>query len=238
LKLFRGERGEASISAPLDNPWLNSRRAWNSHVGSVVHSRRIWQVTALASLLVSLASVGGLISLASQSRFIPYVVEVDRLGQSMAVKMADRPGEADPRVIHASLAQFIRDARMVSFDRVAQNAAIWRVYAMLRTGDPALAKMTAFMRDDASNPFKRAESESVGVEIESVLQQTPETWQLIWNEKVWSKAGALLQAGKLRALVTVYTQKGNSWTTEEEIRANPLGVYIRDFNWSTIVEAK
>jgi type IV secretion system protein VirB5 len=36
----------------------------------------------------------------------------------------------------------------------------------------------------------------------------------------------------MRALVTVYTVASTSSTTEEQIRNNPLGIYVRDFSWS------
>ncbi|MFH0783559.1 MAG: VirB8/TrbF family protein, partial [Pseudomonadota bacterium] len=34
------------------------------------------------------------------------------------------------------------------------------------------------------------------------------------------------------ALITVYTAENSPQTTEEQMRLNPLGIYIRDFSWS------
>jgi type IV secretory pathway TrbF-like protein len=36
----------------------------------------------------------------------------------------------------------------------------------------------------------------------------------------------------MRALVTVYTVPSTPQTTEEQVRNNPLGIYVRDFSWS------
>jgi type IV secretory pathway TrbF-like protein len=36
----------------------------------------------------------------------------------------------------------------------------------------------------------------------------------------------------MRALISVYTLPTTTQTTEEQIRNNPLGTYIRDFSWS------
>ena len=36
----------------------------------------------------------------------------------------------------------------------------------------------------------------------------------------------------MRALVTVYVVEPTNNTTEEQIRNNPLGIFVRDFSWS------
>src|SRR5574338_1111009 len=59
-----------------ENPYLAARRTWNDHVGSVISQRQTWQVIGILSLLIALAGVGGVIHIGSQSKFIPYVVEV------------------------------------------------------------------------------------------------------------------------------------------------------------------
>ena len=234
LELFRGSKTDET--ALSENPYLNARRTLNEHNGAIINSRRAWQATALLALLIALGAVGGVIFIGSQSRFIPYVVEVDQLGQANAVGRADSAGEADGRVIRAAIAAFVRDARMVSFDRHVQNDTIWRVFALLQSGDPATVKITDFMKDPTTSPGKRAETHSVGVEILSVLQQTAETWEVNWTEKVWDRQGVRVEAYRMRGLITVYTIPPTTATTEEEIRRNPLGVCVRDFTWSRIAE--
>src|SRR4051812_48950949 len=87
--------------APADqeNPYLAARRTWNEHMSGVVSSRQAWQMIAILCLLIVLATVGGIIHVASQSKFVPYVVEVDKLGQAVAVSEAQRAAPADTRVI-------------------------------------------------------------------------------------------------------------------------------------------
>ena len=79
----RPRRGE------VENPYLAARRTWNEHVGSVVSSRQTWQVVGILSLLIALSAVGGMIHIGSQSKFVPYVVEVDKLGQAVAGSLAE-----------------------------------------------------------------------------------------------------------------------------------------------------
>ena len=234
LDLFRGKKTEEKV---LDhNPYLNARRAWNEHAGAIINSRQIWQAVALVAMFVAIGAVGGLIYLAGRSMFIPYVIEVDKLGQAAAVKRADVASDTDERVIHAALAAFIRDVRMVSFDRNAQNDAIWRVFAMLQSQDPAIGKITDYMKDPLTSPTKRAAEFSVGVEIASVLRQTRDTWEITWTERVWNRQGVRTEQYRMRGLLTIAIVPPTSATTEEEIRKNPLGIFVRDFTWSRIVE--
>lgn len=217
-----------------ENPYLNARRTWNAHEGNVIASRRLWQIIGILALLIALASVGGLIAIGSQSRFVPYVVAVDKLGQALAVAPAERAAPVDQRVLHASVAQFIADARVVTPDVALQRKAVYRLYAMLAPKDPATSKMTEWLNgnEDAS-PFKRAATEMVSTDILSVLRETPQSWQVEWTETTRDRAGILKgQPVRMRALVTVYTVPSTPDTTEEQIRNNPLGIYVRDFSWA------
>jgi type IV secretion system protein VirB5 len=230
--------GEPEVSGSQagqgDNPYLAARRSWNEHVGGVVASRQLWQVVALLSLLIALASVGGMVYIGSQSRFVPYVIEVDKLGQALAVAPAQRAAPVDGRVVHAAVASFISDLRTVTPDVALQRKAVFRAYAMLSSSDAATAKANEWLNStEDSSPFKRAARETVSTEIVSVIPQTPDTWQVDWVETVRDRQGVMKgQPARMRALVTVYTVPSTPQTTEEQVRNNPLGIYVRDFSWS------
>ncbi|TWI62555.1 type IV secretion system protein VirB5 [Pseudoduganella lurida] len=220
-----------------DNPYLSARRTWNEHVGGVVAARRNWQLLCILSLLVALAAVGGMIHIGSQTRFVPYVVQVDRLGQPLAVAPAQKAAPADPRVIHAAVAAFIGDIRLVTPDIALQRKAVFRVYAMLAPNDPATARANEWLNGSEENsPFRRAANETASTEIVSVLPQTADTWQVDWTETVRDRQGVVKgKPYQMRALVTVYTTAPTPSTTEEDIRNNPLGIHVRDFSWSKLL---
>lgn len=216
-----------------ENPYLAARRTWNEHMGDMAASRRNWQMLGLLSLLIALAAVGGVIHIGSQAKFIPYVVEVDKLGQTLAVAPVDRAQEVDARIIHAAVASFVQQARMVTPDVALQRKAIFAVYAMLSPEDPATAKMNEFMngRPEAS-PFRRAEREMVSTEIVSVIAQSPQTWQADWTETVRDRQGIEKSTYRMRALVTVHVAPPSPDISEAQLRNNPLGIYVSDFAWS------
>lgn len=221
-------------SGESDNPYLSARRTWNDHAAQAASSRQAWQLLGVLSLLVALAAVGGMVHVASQSRFVPYVVEVDKLGQPVAVAPAQQAAAADQRVVRAAVASFVGDARLVTPDIALQRKAVYRLYSMLAANDPATAKANEWLNGtDESSPLKRAARETVSTEIISALPQTGDTWQVDWTETVRDRQGVLKAPPfRMRALLTVYTVAATSQTTEEQLRNNPLGIYVRDFSWA------
>lgn len=232
-----GDSPGARRTGDADNPYLAARRTWNAHVGSVIAQGQTWQVIGLMSLLIALAAVGGLIHIGSQSKFIPYVVEVDKHGQTVAAGPLTAAAKADPRVVHAAVAEFIGDARIVTPDVALQRKAVFRVYAKLAPNDPATAKMNEWLNGHAeATPFRRAEKEMVSVEIRTVLPQSPDTWQVDWVETRRDRQGSVMgEPATMRALVTVYTAEVSGQTTDEQLRNNPMSLFVRDFAWSRIL---
>lgn len=218
------------------NPYLSARRTWNDQASANVASRQMFQLLGVLALLVALAAVGGVTYVGSQSKFVPYVVEVNKLGEQAAVGPAQVavPEDVRVRVIRSSVASWISDTRMVTPDIALQRKGVFHVYSMLAPNDPATAKANEYLNgSEESNPFKRAESETVSVEIDTVLPQTADTWQVDWIETTRDRQGALKGIPqRWRALVTVYTVAPTPDTTEQQIRDNPLGVHVRDFSWS------
>lgn len=217
-----------------ENPYLSARIQWNAHVGAVLAAARVWQIVAVISLLIAVMAVGGAIYVGAQSKFVPYVVEVDKLGQVQAVKIADRASPADERIIHASLATWIVSARMVTPDVALQRDAVFKVYALLAPQDAATTKMNEWYgHDEQASPFKRAETETVSVDIVSVIPQSETTWRVDWTETTRSRDGALKEPpSRLAALITITLVPTTAATTEEQIRKNPLGIVVKDFSWS------
>ena len=217
-----------------ENPYLDARKKHNEYESSRNASLRLWKLFGLLGLLTGLAGVGGMIQIGSQSKFVPYVIEVDNLGQTHPVSVADKAAPADPRIVSSLLARAITLARMVTPDVVVQRNAIFELYASLDSSDPAALKMQEYLGSDSdTSPFKRAAKETVDVQITSVIPQSDETWQVDWMETVRARGdGSIISRFRMRALVRIYVVPPTNRTSEEQIRKNPLGIFIRDFNWS------
>jgi type IV secretory pathway TrbF-like protein len=220
-----------------ETPYLATRLKWRSEVERAFASARTWQVIGMAGMLAGLGAVGGLIYLASQPRFTPYVVEVDKLGEAVAVRPAERAGQADPRVIRAFLASWVASARQITPDIALQGQAVVRVYAMLRMRDPAKLKIDEWWNPEKKDryPYSRAATEAVNVQVSTPQPIAGDAWQVDWTETVRDRDGALKEPpAKWRAILNIYTTPLNQGVTEEDLQGNPFGIYVLDFNWSRI----
>ena len=219
-----------------DNPYLAARRSWNDHVGGLAASRRLWQIMAIGALLVTAGAVGGLIEIGSQSKFVPYVVRVNELGDETPVSRADLAAPVDKRVAQAQVAAFVSAARSVTPDVAVARAYASRVYAMLQTGDAAKYKMDQwFNGTPASPPLVRAQTMTVEARIMAVIPQSESSWQVDWQEIARDRSGQLLHPPvMMRALVSVKVIAATPETTEADIRSNPLGIFVTDFSWGPV----
>ena len=121
-------------------------------------------------------SSAGLVVTLSERRIVPYVVTVDKLGSALAVGRADEAVLPERAVTVAGLARFIADMRSVYVDAAAERAILKEGYAMINRRSDAYAAMNAHMR--AHDPFERARSETVTVEVHSVLPISAQTWRV------------------------------------------------------------
>ena len=169
-------------------PYLEARREWNERYGDYLARAKNWRLAALGSLLVSAILAAGMVFVASQSRIVPYIVEVDTLGQAVAVKPAEPVGPADPRVIKAQLAAFVSWARTVSPDTALMKTAILNAYGM--SGAPARGYLDEYF--EAHSPFDRAGHETVAVEVNAVLPLTEESYQVSWTETARDREGRMI----------------------------------------------
>src|ERR1700686_4522174 len=88
-------------AAKNDTPYLSARREWNERYGDYIARARNWRGAAFAALAISAVLAIGVVWQAAQNKIVPYVVEVDKLGDAIAVARADRATPAVRRVIKA-----------------------------------------------------------------------------------------------------------------------------------------
>lgn len=210
----------------ISSPYLAGRREWNERYGSYIASAKMWRGVAVASLLVAAVSVGGIVHFASQNKLIPYVVEVNADGNTLQVYQAEKMLPADRVVVRAQLAQFIQDVRSVSSDVAVQRRAIERAYAHLSADLPAYAAINTWFRQNT--PFERARNETVAVEVRQVLPLSDNTWRIEWVERPRNRNGESLPVTRWTGTTSVVT---GGEVDARTILFNPVGLYIREFDW-------
>lgn len=212
---------------------LNSKNVWNSRISEVFWKYRAWQLLTLVSMLITLIAITGVIYIGGQSKFIPYIVEVNKLGETVVIGRTQVGTIKDPRIIRAKVANFIDTLRIVSVDPALQRNYIYKTYESLRRGDPAFEKANLFYQNEKTNPFKVGEHISRNVEVKSLNKLTDSTYQIDWLENNYDKHGILLFVKEFRAIVTVFLAPIEVENVNQLLE-NPLGIYIKDYNISEL----
>jgi type IV secretion system protein TrbF len=213
--------------SPHSAVYLAGRREWNERYGSYIAQRDAWRLLAMASLGVAAVAVGGVVWLSAQSRVVPYVVEVDKLGDALAVQRANVATPVDTGVIRAQLARFISDVRSVYVDVAAERAIINEAYAMVDRNGGAFAFLNDYF--GSNDPFKRAATETVAAHVESVLPLPGgKTWRVEWREDTSARDGRPEVSKYWEATITVRIDPP---TTDAAILLNPTGLFVESTPW-------
>jgi type IV secretion system protein VirB5 len=219
-----------SIKTP-DNPYLAARQEWNERYGSFVSQARIWQVIGLGSLAVAALAVFYALYLGSQSKVLPYIVEVDRLGNTQGAGFARSVQYTEDRVIEASLAQFVSYWRSVTVDGRVQKDRIDRLYSFLSRSDPAVTKLNKHFREDGFDPFDRARTGTVSVGINGINRISDSTYQVDWTELNFDRNGVEKARARFRVVLNTTIIPP---TTDVMIQRNPVGLYVTDLDWTEV----
>jgi len=215
----------AAVTHDLESPFVAAKREWNERYGDYIAQAQNWRLAAILSLAIAAILASGTIWLAAQTKLVPYVVEVDKLGSSIAVARADRAYTPDQRIVRAQLAAWIADARSVSSDPNAERATLTRAYAMIAT----TAKPYLDSWYNSHSPFEAGTRNTVAVTIDGVLPQSDKSYQIQWTEEQRSLDGARASTTHWEADVSVGV---NPPTDEATILRNPMGLYITQLSWT------
>ena len=160
----------------------------------------------------------------SQNKVIPYVVQVDKQGYTVAIKQGTEVTQTDTRVIIAALSRFITNFKTVVADQYAQRRMVDEVYNYLAQSSSAENVVTHYYREN--NPFEA--KRTILVEIISVLGVGTDgkSWQVLWTEKEVI-GGTVTNTTEWRAIISIGLSPLQNMA---EIIKNPLGIYVKELN--------
>jgi type IV secretion system protein TrbF len=210
-----------------DNPYIAARNEWSERYGSYVKAAAAWRVVGIAGMTMAVVGFGYALYQSTQVKLIPYIVEVDKLGTSVNAGFPQQIEYADPRVVRATLGSFVSNFRSVTPDAVVQKQYIDRTYGLLRTSDPATEKVNAWFR--SNSPFEKAKIATVAIEVNNIVALSNQSYQIDWTEFERDRRGKETATRRFRGIVTVTLTPPQD---EGVIRLNPIGLYLRDFDWT------
>jgi type IV secretory pathway TrbF-like protein len=215
------------------NLYLEARREWDERYADLAIGKRNWQTAAGGLLLLSLILASGMVWLAGRSRYVPYVVEVDKLGYALTVPQALTPASVPnvaARMERYEVAAFVRNARSVSSDPEVEHQMLNALLA--HTRGAADKFLDAYYHADgfSHNPFKLAAKQTVTIQIESLLPLSSSSYQVRWSEHGRDLNGVAMGAStQWEAVLQTEIVPPNS---DDAIISNPLGFYVTQISWT------
>jgi type IV secretion system protein TrbF len=207
-----------------ETPYQRAAQAWDERIGSARVQARNWRLMALGELFLIAGLAGALVWQSARGTIVPWVVQVDRLGEAQAVAPAIanfRP--TDPQIAW-HLARFIEQVRGIAADPIIVRQNWLRAYDFA-TDRGALA-LNDFAR--ASDPFGRVGRQQVAVEVSSVIRASDDSFRVAWIERTYEN-GQLARTERWTAILTIVVQPARD---AERLRRNPLGIFVHAINWS------
>ncbi len=79
-----------------------------------------------------------------------------------------------------------------------------------------------------NDPFAKIAKEQVSVDVASVIRASDDSFRVAWVERHYVD-GVLTATERWSAILTVVSETP---TDADQLKKNPLGVYVRALNWS------
>jgi type IV secretion system protein VirB5 len=207
-----------------ETPYQRAAQAWDERIGSARVQARNWRLMALGELFLIAGLAAALVWQSARGTIVPWVVQVDRLGEAQAVAPAIANFcPTDPQIAW-HLARFIEQVRGIAADPIIVRQNWLRAYDFA-TDRGALA-LNNFAR--ASDPFGRVGRQQVAVEVSSVICASDDKFRVAWIERTHEN-GQLARTERWTAILTIVVQPARD---AERLRKNPLGIFVHAINWS------
>ena len=224
MNLFKRPAVHYGKTPQPETPYQKASQVWDERIGSARVQAKNWRYMAFGSLILSAGFAAALVYQSARGTVVPWVVQVDNLGQAQAVAPATadfRP--TDPQVAW-HLARFIEQTRSIPADPIIVRQNWLRAYEW--TTDRGAAALNDYAR--ANDPFTKVGKQQIAVEVSSVIRASPDSFRVAWTERHFEN-GQLSSTQRWTAILTIVIQPPRD---AERIKVNPLGIYVNAINWS------
>ncbi|MBC7145277.1 MAG: conjugal transfer protein TrbF [Thioclava marina] len=224
MNLFRRSATHYGKTPQPQTPYQRAAQVWDERIGSARVQARNWRYMAFGSLILAAGFAGALVWQSARGTVVPWVVQVDALGEAQAAAPASADYEPTDPQIAFHLGRFIEQVRSIPADPIIVRQNWLRAYEF--TTDRGAAALNDFAR--ANDPFARVGRQQIAVEVSSVIRASPGSFRVAWTERHYEN-GQLSATERWTAILTVVIQTPRS---AERLRANPLGIYVNAISWS------
>ena len=224
MSIFKRPATHYGKTPEPETPYQKAAQVWDERIGSARVQAKSWRFMAFGSLILSAGFASALVWQSARGTVVPWVVQVDALGEAQTVAPASadyRP--TDPQIAF-HLGRFIEQVRAIPADAIIVRQNWLRAYEF--TTDRGAAALNDYAR--ANDPFTRVGRQQIAVDVSSVIRASPNSFRVAWAERHYEN-GQLSGTERWTAILTIVIQPPRS---AERLRANPLGIYVNAISWS------
>ncbi|MFN4205318.1 MAG: conjugal transfer protein TrbF [Agrobacterium albertimagni] len=224
MNLFRRPAAHYGKTPEPETPYQKAAQIWDERIGSARVQAKNWRYMAFGSLVLSAGFAAALVWQSVQGTVVPWVVQVDKLGQAQTIAPAVtdyRP--TDPQIAW-HLARFIEQVRSIPADPIIVRQNWLRAYEW--TTDRGAGALNDYAR--TNDPFTKVGKQQIAVEVSSVIRASVDSFRVAWTERRYED-GKLATTERWTAILTIAVQPPRD---ADRLKANPLGIYVNAINWS------
>jgi type IV secretion system protein VirB5 len=207
-----------------ETPYQRAAQVWDERIGSARVQAKSWRYAFFGALGLSAALTGGLIWQNARGTIVPWVVEVDKLGEARSVAPADAAFRPTEPQIAFHIARFIENVRSIPDDAIVVRENWLRAYDF--ASDRGALALNEYAR--ANDPFAVVGREQVAVEVTSVIRASAKSFRVAWVERRY-RDGALAETSRWTAILGITVQTPRD---PDALTRNPLGIFVTSINWS------
>ena len=224
MNLFKRPAAHYGKTPQPEPPYQKAAQVWDERIGSARVQAKNWRYMAFGSLFLSAGFASALVWQSIQGTVVPWVVQVDNLGQAQTIAPATadfRP--TDPQIAW-HLARFIEQVRSIPADPVIVRQNWLRAYEW--TTDRGAGALNDYAR--TNDPFAKVGKQQIAVEVSSVIRASADSFRVAWTERRYED-GKLATTERWTAILTIALQPPRD---ADRLKANPLGIYVNAISWS------
>ena len=214
-----------------DTPFNPQLQHFDFICGQVMHENRILKFVIIGAVLSFFLSVGICIYAVSQPDSIPVLVTMNDFGETEYIGPVSRRNYQNFNVpefaVRAEVKEIVTLMNTLSSDKTGMKKAVNRTYHLLTS--TTASKYSTLVKED--NPFKDFGSRTKEVIFQTEpLKVSNDTYQIDYQIVTRQLSGQLMSNETYRAVISVKMLQ----PAEEDIKDNPLGIYITAFDMKPI----
>lgn len=200
--------------------------------GQTMKENRILKIENIVKdFVIVVLSCGIVFFLLKRTQIVPCLITMNDFGQTQYVGKVSRKNYQNFNIPEVAVTYQIKDFinlyRSLSSDKEVVKKNIEKAYHLLTA--VSASKYSTFLRED--NPYKDLGDYTKEVRFETdPLKISKDTYQVDFKITKRTITGIITKETRQRAVISVKTLE----PTEEDIKDNPLGIYITDFDIKNI----